>query len=216
MHTMPSLLPDPNLLAVFLVATVALNLSPGPDMLYVISKSLEQGRKAGIVSALGVGAGTLVHTFITAIGLSALLLSIPVLFNAIRYAGAAYLAYLGLRSLRATRQQKLIVPQERESRISLWRVFRQGILTNVLNPKVALFFLAFLPQFVNGPGGAVVVQIALLGLIFDASGTSWNVLIAAVAGHASSALRKRSGFSLVQAKLPGLILLALAILVVVR
>jgi threonine/homoserine/homoserine lactone efflux protein len=209
-------LPDPNLLAVFLVATVALNLSPGPDMFYVISRSLEQGRRAGIVSALGVGAGTLVHTLVTAVGLSAILVSIPVAFDAIRYAGAAYLAYLGLRILLAKRQDKTTATPEHDLRASLWGVFRQGVLTNVLNPKVALFFLAFLPQFVDSSRGPVALQIALLGLIFDTSGTSWNILIAAVAGQVSGSLGKRSGFSVVQRRLPGIILLALAILVVVR
>jgi len=212
-----SLLPDPNVLFVFLVATVALNLSPGPDMLYVISRSLEQGRRAGMVSALGIGTGTLVHTLVTAIGLSAILLSIPVAFEAIRYAGAAYLGYLGIRMLLASRTEKDTAPSShRELHTPLTNIFRQGVLTNVLNPKVALFFIAFLPQFVDSSKGAIALQIALLGLIFDTSGTSWNILIAAIAGHASGALRRRSGFSFVQKRLPGIILLALAILVVAR
>lgn len=204
------------MLIVFLLATVALNLSPGPDMLYVISRSLEQGRWAGVVSALGIGAGTLVHTFLTAIGLSAVLISIPVAFQLIRYAGAIYLAYLGLRMLFSSRTESDISRHQQVRHTTLSIIFRQGVLTNVLNPKVALFFLAFLPQFVDSARGAIAIQIVLLGLIFDTSGTLWNVLIATVAAHARAFLAARSGFSLLQKMVPGVILLALAVLVIVR
>lgn len=210
------MLPDYNTLAVFLVATIALNLSPGPDMLYVISRSLGQGRQAGIISALGIGAGTLVHTSITAIGLSAILLSFPVAFELIKFAGAAYLAFLGVRMLLSSRAGAKNTSPEPTGHKHLGSVFRQGVITNVLNPKVALFFLAFLPQFVDYSKGSVALQIILLGLIFDASGTSWNILISVVAGHASDLLKGRSGFSLVQRVLPGTILLALGVLVLVR
>jgi len=210
------LLPDLSILAVFLVATIALNLSPGPDMLYVISRSLGQGRRAGIVSALGIGAGTLVHTFVTAIGLSAVLLSVPIAFEFIKYAGAAYLAFLGVRMLLSSRSGASNLSSEAIAPSGLGPVFRQGVFTNVLNPKVALFFLAFLPQFVDPSKGTVALQIILLGLVFDASGTSWNILIATLAGHASDRLKGRSGVSFAQKVLPGVILLALAILVVVR
>ena len=209
-------MPDFDTLAVFIVATIALNLSPGPDMLYVISRSLEQGRRAGIVSALGIGAGTLVHTSVTAIGLSAILLSFPVAFEVIKFAGAAYLAFLGLRMLLSSRAGTSKKSPEPTGHRHLGSVFRQGVITNVLNPKVALFFLAFLPQFVDYSKGSVALQIILLGLIFDASGTSWNILIAVVAGHASELLKGRSSFSLVQRVLPGVILLALGVLVLVR
>lgn len=210
------MLPDLSILAVFLVATIALNLSPGPDMLYVISRSLGQGRRAGIVSALGIGAGTLVHTFVTAIGLSAVLLSVPIAFEFIKYAGAAYLAFLGVRMLLSSRSGASNLSSEAIAPSGLGTVFRQGVFTNVLNPKVALFFLAFLPQFVDPSKGTVALQIILLGLVFDASGTSWNILIATLAGHASDRLKGRSGVSFAQKVLPGVILLALAILVVVR
>jgi len=202
--------------AVFLVATIALNLSPGPDMLYVISRSLGQGRRVGIVSALGIGAGTLVHTFVTAIGLSAVLLSVPIAFEFIKYAGAAYLAFLGVRMLLSSRSGASNLSSEAIAPSGLGTVFRQGVFTNVLNPKVALFFLAFLPQFVDPSKGTVALQIIILGLVFDASGTSWNILIATLAGHASDRLKGRSGFSFAQKVLPAVILLALAILVVVR
>ena len=160
-------MPSPAPLAIFLVAAIALNISPGPDMLYVISKSLEHGRRAGIVSALGIGAGTLVHTFVAAIGLSAIILSLPIAYELIRYAGAAYLAYLGVRML-LTRGNNVATTEKSIStnNFSLPRVFRQGVTTNILNPKVALFLLAFLPQFVDQSKGAVAVQMILLCLLF--------------------------------------------------
>ena len=202
-------------LVVFLVATIALNLSPGPDMLYVISRSMGQGRRAGIVSALGIGAGTLFHMSVTAIGLSAVLLSLPIAYEMIRYAGAAYLFYLGFRMLMNSRvplSPQSPAPIQKES---LTAIFRQGVTTNVLNPKVALFFLAFLPQFVNEVQGGFALQIVFLGLLFDASGTTWNIIVALLAGRASSALRNRSGFTRVQRILPGAILIALSIFVAI-
>jgi threonine/homoserine/homoserine lactone efflux protein len=201
-------------LVLFLAAALALNVSPGPDMLYVISRSLEQGRRAGIVSALGIDVGTLVYTLVTAIGLSALLLSIPILFNAIRYAGALYLAYLGFRMLFAKITKTRGTAEGKPEHIPLRSVFRQGVTTNMLNPKVALFFLAFLPQFVDQSKGQVALQLVLLGLMFDTSGTSVNVVVATLAGRVGDSLKKRSTFSRIQRILPAVILIALAILVV--
>ncbi|MGP8068704.1 MAG: LysE family translocator [Candidatus Bathyarchaeia archaeon] len=198
-------------LVLFLAAALALNVSPGPDMLYVISRSLGQGRRAGIVSALGIGVGTLVYTLVTAIGLSALLLSIPILFNAIRYAGALYLAYLGFRMLFAKIVKTRGTAEGRPAHIPLRSVFRQGVTTNVLNPKVALFFLAFLPQFVDQSKGQVALQLVLLGLMFDTSGTSVNVVVATLAGRVGDSLKKRSIFSRIQRILPAFILIGLAI-----
>ncbi len=206
--------PSPAPLAIFLVAALALNISPGPDMFYVISRSLEHGRRAGIVSALGIGAGTLVHTFVAAIGLSALLLSLPIAYELIRYAGAAYLAYLGIRMLLA-RGSNGATAETRAStnNLSLRGLFRQGATTNILNPKVALFFLAFLPQFVDQSKGAVALQVIFLGLLFDTSGTSVNVIVATLAGRASDSLKNRSGFRRFQKLLPATILIGLGLLV---
>ena len=200
-------------LLLFLAAALALNISPGPDMLYVISRSLEQGRRAGIVSALGIGVGTLAYTLVTALGLSALLFSLPILFNAIRYAGALYLAYLGVRMLFAKVVKTRGVTGGKPVHMSLGSVFRQGVTTNVLNPKVSLFFLAFLPQFVDQSRGQIALQLVLLGLMFDTSGTSVNVLVATLAGRVGDSLKKRSAFSRIQRTLPALILIGLAILV---
>ena len=195
---------------------MALNISPGPDMLYVISRSLEQGRKAGVVSALGIGAGTLVHTMVAAVGLSALLLSVPIAFNIIRYAGALYLAYLGLRMLFARTGKEQRIQLRRPNSVQLRDVFRQGLTTNVLNPKVALFFLAFLPQFVDRSTGSIVMQFILLGLLFDTSGTSVNILVASIAGRVGDSLKGHSLFSRLQNVLPGIILIGLAILIAIE
>ncbi len=210
-------MPGPAPLAIFLVAALALNISPGPDMLYVISRSLEHGRRAGIVSALGIGAGTLVHTFVTAIGLSAILLSLPIAYELIRYAGAAYLAYLGIRILLARGSNGATAETSASTNyFSLRSVFRQGVTTNVLNPKVALFLLAFLPQFVDQSKGAVALQMILLGLLFDTSGTSVNVIVATLASRVSDSLKNRSGFRRFQKLLPATILIGLGLLVALR
>ncbi len=140
------MLPDPSSLVLFMLAAITLNLTPGPDMLYVLATSAGQGRRAGVVSALGIGVGTIVHITAAAVGLSALLMSSAVAFDVVRFAGAIYLGYLGLRTLvgRSAPAHAAGAPP-----IGLARAFRQGVVTNVLNPKVALFFLAFIPQFVK-------------------------------------------------------------------
>ena len=177
---------DAHTLLLFMGAGLALNLTPGPDMLYVAARSTGEGRRAGIVSALGIGAGTLVHIAALALGLSALLAAVPLLYDVVRFAGAAYLVWLGLRALArpATPHDDVTPPPA-----PLGAVFRQGVVTNVLNPKVALFFLAFLPQFVDPARGSAAAQIVALGLLFDTQGTLVNVLVALAASRASGALR---------------------------
>lgn len=211
-----ALIPGTVSLAVFMAAALALNISPGPDMLYVISRSLGQGRKAGVVSALGIGTGTLVHTFVASIGLSAILRSMPVAFDFIKYAGAVYLIYLGARMLVTRTNNKASTDSGPTGNESLRSVFRQGVTTNVLNPKVALFFLAFLPQFIDRSKGAIAPQMIFLGLLFDTSGTSVNIIVASIAGLVSSSLRKRSGFTRFQRLIPASILIALGLLVALR
>ena len=156
-------MPDATSLIMFMTATLALNLSPGPDMLYVIARSVGQGQKAGVISALGVGGGCLAHTFAAAFGLSALLMSSAVAYDLVKYAGAVYLVYLGVRALpgKARLQERSEAPPA-----SLSGIFYQGVVTNVLNPKVALFFLAYLPQFTKAGRGSIAWQIIFLGLLF--------------------------------------------------
>lgn len=160
---------------VFVAAMLLLNITPGPDMLYVIARSAGQGRAAGIASALGIGAGCFFHIFAVAFGLAELLRTVPVAYQAIRYAGAAYLVYLGIRTLLSKSEDAPSVAPA-----GLSRIFWQGVITNVLNPKVALFFLAFLPQFLD-PHASLFRQTVLLGLLFDASGTIVNIVVALAA-----------------------------------
>jgi threonine/homoserine/homoserine lactone efflux protein len=173
-------------LLLFLTATLALNLAPGPDMLYVSTRSLTQGRRAGIISALGIAGGSVIHTVLIASGLAALLHAVPVAYDIVRYAGAVYLIYLGVQAIRS-RSDLTAGPQL--SLASDWSIFRQGVITNLLNPKVALFFLAFLPQFTDPARGSVAMQIIFLGCLFNLSGTIVNVGVAWLASSARQWLK---------------------------
>lgn len=175
-------------LALFMTATLALNLAPGPDMLYVSTRSLTQGRRAGVISALGIAAGSGVHTVAIASGLAALLRALPLAYEIVRFAGAAYLIWLGVQALRGKAGPASAKPLDRASE---WAVFRQGAITNILNPKVALFFLAFLPQFVDPARGSVALQIVVLGCLFNCSGTIVNVAVAYLAASAGRWLGAR-------------------------
>jgi len=176
-------------LPLFFVASWTLNIAPGPDMLYVIARSTGQGRRAGLVSALGITAGCLIQTSIVALGLASLLATVPLAYDLIKFVGAGYLIYLGLRML-FKRQNALLTPQIGNT--GLWRIFLQGVLTNVLNPKVALFFLAFLPQFTSPTYGSVPLQIIQLGLLFDISGTLVNIIVAVLAGSVGLWLKRQA------------------------
>ncbi len=197
---MITLLPDFPVLAVFLLAMITLNFTPGPAMLYVVARSVGQGRAAGVVSALGVGAGTVAHTFLAALGLSAVLLSSAAAFQWVKFAGSAYLIYLGLRLL-WSRPETNALPQA--TRESARRLFLQGFLTNLLNPKVALFFLAFLPQFVDPARGSVAVQMILLGLIYNCSATLAKLGVAFVSGSLASWFWRAPGFARWQRRFTG-------------
>jgi threonine/homoserine/homoserine lactone efflux protein len=170
----------------FLLATLTLNLTPGPDMLYVIARSLGQGRAAGLVSTCGIAAGCCAHTLAVAFGLASLLAAAPAAYVAIKYAGAAYLIYLGLRILMSR------APLEAGTSVrpdSLPAIFLQGMLTNALNPKVALFFLAFLPQFTDRAAGDMAAQIMILGVLFNLSGTAVNAMVAFAASYMGARLK---------------------------
>jgi threonine/homoserine/homoserine lactone efflux protein len=195
-------------LGVFLAATLALNLTPGPDMLYVITRSATEGRSAGVVSALGIATGCVVHTIAVAAGVTGLLAAVPVAYDGLRYLGAAYLIYLGVRRLiRSTPATSGTVPA---AATGLWPVYRQGVLTNVLNPKVALFFLALLPQFVDPSAGRVSLQLAALGSLFNVSGTIVNVLVA-LAASGSARWSRQSAGSNWAARASGLVFVGLGV-----
>ena len=181
----------------FVVSAVLVNISPGPDSAYIVGRSLQLGWRAGMMAALGISCGCLVHVFGTAIGLSALLMASSVAFTVIKWVGAAYLCYIGLTML-LSRQKSPDGPAEASTTaprpmLSLRQVFWQGVLTDVLNPKVALFFLAFLPQFVNADAPHKSLAFIALGLMFISTGTLWCFSIAALAARAASRLRKSGG-----------------------
>ena len=181
-------MPDPSTLLVFCGAALALIVIPGPAVLYILAQSVEHGRRAGVVSALGIGAGGLVHILAAAVGISSLIVSSAVAFSVVKYAGAAYLLFLGLRRLLAgDRDPDVEVPPE--ARPS--RIFARGAVVNVLNPKTALFFLAFLPQFVDPDRGAVLGQVLVLGSLFVALALVSDSLYALLAGTLAGRLRRR-------------------------
>ena len=200
-------MPEKAAFLAFLIAAFALNLAPGPDMLYVIGRSVGQGRKAGIVSSLGVFVGCWIHILGAAFGIAALLRSSPVAFNAVRYAGAAYLIYLGIRML----AQKTDLASQQLKAKNLASIFRQGAITNVLNPKVAIFFLAFLPQFIDAQRGSVALQIAVLGLIFNVGGTLVNLAVAYAGGTLGELLRRNQSIARLQRRFTGLIFVGLGL-----
>ena len=171
---------------VFMAAALALNLTPGPDMLYVTARSVSDGRAAGVLSAFGIATGTLVHIAALALGLAALLTAVPLAYDAVRIAGAIYLVVIGIQLILRPRTAAAVAALPR-SRLRV--IFVQAVITNVLNPKVALFFLAFLPQFVDRSAGPPVPQVLLLGLLFNIQGTLVNVAVALLASRGSSWLR---------------------------
>ena len=173
--------------ALFLAAAILLNLTPGPDTAYILGRSIAQGREAGIASGLGISVGTILHTCAAALGLSAILATSAVAFGAIKLLGGAYLIFLGLKML-VERRGQLSLPSNFRRRTTA-AAFRQGILTNLLNPKVALFFLAFLPQFIDPVSGTKVFAFLFLGLTFVTTGTVWCLVLAWFASTFSERLR---------------------------
>jgi threonine/homoserine/homoserine lactone efflux protein len=181
------LLPEfPRFLA-FALAGLALNLVPGADMTYVIASAARGGARGGTAAALGIGAGALVHVAAAVLGLSAIIASSEALFSALKWIGAAYLLYLAIGMLRGGGDRSARATPTARGHLA---VFRTGAMINILNPKVGLFFLAFLPQFVDPASRAPWVQITMLGLWFDLVGTLVNVAVAVGAAHASMRLKQ--------------------------
>lgn len=200
---------DPTTLGLFLTAATILLVVPGPAVLYIVARSVDQGRWAGIVSVLGIELGTLVHVVAAAFGASALLMSSALAFDALKYAGAAYLVYLGVRTL--LRREEPVTTTEAPPRKSLGAIFLQGAVVNVLNPKTALFFLAFLPQFVSPARGSVAAQVVILGLIFMALSFVTDGTWAMAAGSAGNFLRGHAGFLRTQRYVAGTVYLGLGV-----
>jgi len=163
----------------FVASGILLNLVPGQDTLYILGSSIGEGRRIGVASALGISAGCIVHTCLAALGLSAILATSAAAFLVVKLAGAAYLIYLGFSALRA--KTGAMGPLPKAASTSVARAFRRGVVTNVLNPKVALFFLALLPQFIDPASATKVAAFLALGLTFVATGTAWCLVLALAA-----------------------------------
>jgi threonine/homoserine/homoserine lactone efflux protein len=201
-------IPDPDRLAVFVIAALALLVVPGPAVLYVVARSIHQGRRAGLASVLGIHVGTLVHIAAATVGLSALVVSSAVAFTAVKVAGAVYLVGLGLWTLFSRGSEtEVALGGERNLR----RAFAQGIVVNVLNPKTALFFLAFLPQFVDPNAAHPALQIAFLGLLFALLGLVTDSLWALVAGTAGGVLRRSRRYVRTQRYVTGTVYVGLGV-----
>ena len=192
----------------FMAATVALNVTPGPSIFYVMSRSVGQGTTAGLVSALGLGTGSLIHAGAAALGLSVIIAYSPLVYAVVKYLGAAYLVYLGARILLwRSPQPDDTVPVHG----SLTRVFWQGVITELLNPKIVLFFMSFLPQFVDPVRGAVAGQTLFFGLLFHVTGVPVNMLVAVAGGAIASWLARHPMFERVRSWLAGAVLIGLGV-----
>jgi threonine/homoserine/homoserine lactone efflux protein len=181
-------MPDPSTIWLFALAATALIVVPGPAVLYIVAQSVGQGRRAGLVSASGVASGGLVHVLGASIGLSGLLLSSATLFSVVKFAGAGYLVYLGVRRLLGLEASALVAPAEARTRGQL---YRDGAVVNILNPKTALFFYAFLPQFLDPDRGSVALQALVLGVLFVAIALVSDSVWALASGSAAEWLKAR-------------------------
>ncbi|MDX1414935.1 MAG: LysE family translocator [Candidatus Promineifilaceae bacterium] len=199
---------EPTTLIIFISAAVLLLITPGPAVLYIIARSLEQGRLAGIISTLGIATASATHVLFAALGLSALLLQSALAFTIVKYLGAAYLIYLGIKTLLSKSEAHAVDISETRS---LKRIFSQGFIVNLLNPKTALFFLAFLPQFVSSERGSVTTQILILGAIFVTLAIFSDGMYAIVAGSAGNWLTGNLRIAKLQKNIAGTIYILLGL-----
>jgi threonine/homoserine/homoserine lactone efflux protein len=177
---------DAHIIMTFVLAGIALNLTPGADVMFTIATALRGGVMAGVAAAAGIASASLVHVALTALGIAALLAAHPIAFELLRWAGAAYLAYLAIKSWRAQADDT-----HQRGAPSLFTAFKRGAMTNLLNPKVALFILAFLPSFTDPHIGSVATQIIILGIIFGITGFMITSAYGLIAGKMRSALQGR-------------------------
>ena len=195
-------------LAMFAVASTLLIFTPGPDIIYVMTRGMAQGRRAALAAALGFALGNFVHTFFAIVGLSALITSSAIAFSLVKYAGALYLIYLGIRMLRS---REALLPKGSAGDLQCRVIFRQSIIANIINPKVALFFLAFFPQFVDAGRGKVALQMLVLGGTFVLLTLAAFGLVALLSGEIGRWLDRRSGSAGRIGQLAGCVLIALGL-----
>ena len=201
----------------FIMAAILLNLTPGTDSMYIITRSISQGQTAGFYSVLGITSGILVHTLLASLGLSVLLANSPTAFMLVKYIGASYLCYLGVKML-ISKQPPLIAASlqddEKPKPVQLldhWQIYKQGVLTNTFNPKVALFFLAFFPQFIDASYAYSMVSFVILGLTFAVTGFIWCLCLALLASKFSENLRKKPSIEAILNKISGVVFIGLGI-----
>lgn len=195
---------------VFVSAAVLLNLTPGPDTVYIIGRSMAQGQRSGVISVLGISTGVLFHTCAVAFGLSAIVVTSAMAFTVIKYVGAAYLVYLGVTILlnhpsQTQRRTTAILPETN------WTIYRRGMLTNVLNPKVALFFLALLPQFVDANSPYPTLSFILLGLTFVTTGTIWCLLLVRLSSGIGQYFRQNQRTAAILQRITGTLFIGLGV-----
>jgi RhtB (resistance to homoserine/threonine) family protein len=193
----------------FLLSGILLNLTPGNDTIFILARSIGSGKKAGIVSALGIGTGSLIHTALAVFGLSLIIAKSLVLFAIIKYAGAVYLIYLGYKML--TDRKLLELQNGIDHRADHQKIYRDAIVTNLLNPKVALFFIAFLPQFIEPSSKNTVIPFLILGTTFIVTGTTWCLILAVFASGIAAKFKTNKKMVSYVNKACGITLIALGI-----
>ena len=201
----------------FVLAAILLNLTPGTDTMYIITRSVSHGSVAGFYSVLGIISGILVHTVFAALGLSIILINSPLAFTIVKYIGASYLCYLGIKML-MSKQPSLLAnhlpkssPSVPANSIAHWQIYKQGVLTNVFNPKVALFFLAFFPQFIDPSYAHSALSFLILGLSFALTGFVWCSCLALLASKFSANLRKNPAIEVLLNKISGVVFIGLGV-----
>ncbi|MBH0097036.1 LysE family translocator [Psychrobacter sp. NZS113] len=201
----------------FILAAILLNLTLGTDSMYIITRSISQGQTAGFYSVLGITSGILVHTLLASLGLSVLLANSPTAFMLVKYIGAGYLCYLGVKML-MSKQQPLIASRLQDSEkpksikpLDHWQIYKQGVLTNTFNPKVALFFLAFFPQFIDSSYAYGMLSFLMLGLTFAVTGFIWCLCLALLASKFSKKLRENPKIESMMNKISGVVFMGLGI-----
>ncbi|ASU39556.1 lysine transporter LysE [Herbaspirillum sp. meg3] len=192
----------------FLIAAMMLTLAPGPDNIYVLTRGIAQGKKAGLVAALGFSSGLFFHTLLAVLGFAAIIKAYPAAYHALQYAGAAYLVYLGVRTLRSAASMSLDATM---TPVSLSRIYWQSVIANILNPKVTLFFIAFLPQFVNVHAGHVAWQMLLLAVVFILQALAIFSAIAFFSGIVGAYFKRQARAALYLNRLAGCAFVGLGI-----
>lgn len=201
----------------FILMGILLNITPGSDTMYIITRSVAQGHKAGLYSVLGIVSGILVHTLLAALGLSIILANSPVAFTIVKYIGAGYLCYLGVKMLIHKSEAVITDNLPDDEKITVTKsldygkIYKQGVLTNTLNPKVALFFLAFFPQFIDSSYAHSALSFLILGLTFAVTGLIWCLCLALLASRFSQKLRQNPSIETVLNKISGVVFIGLGI-----